>query len=237
MFHNSHTIRICIFRNSTQSDQNSKALHNGKKGLSQIAKHCPIRRNQLKIKPYWIKQRRQLADPGRPWEPAPLAPKIFQNHAVFRQFYRENPLFWANFGLRPSWGQNSTRPHWPKSWIRAWRLYSEVHVRNSEQTNLWIWVTHLVGCRGNMIPLILSPLSTLSLPGASRTCMLNTHTRGSCLIRYTLNPNSPRIRKYHGECVPVFPVLTLCLIRNMPIQIIFFLWCYFLWEVYTCVCR
>ena len=40
-----------------------------------------------------------------------LSPRFLQNHAVFRQFFREKPLFWANYGLRPPpWGQNSAVP-------------------------------------------------------------------------------------------------------------------------------
>ncbi len=49
----------------------------------------------------------------------PLAPKIyFQNHAVFRQFKGKTPYFEQVLGLGPPWGQNSTGPPWPKSWIR-----------------------------------------------------------------------------------------------------------------------
>ncbi len=52
---------------------------------------------------------------------APLAPKIFFSSCNFQTILREKPLFWANFGLRgpPPWGQNSTGPPPPKSWIRA----------------------------------------------------------------------------------------------------------------------
>ncbi len=66
-------------------------------------------------------------------DPAPLAPKIcfkiMQFSGNVQVILRENPLFWANFGLSPPpWGQNSAVLPWPKSWIRAcWRDNNKNH--------------------------------------------------------------------------------------------------------------
>ena len=51
-----------------------------------------------------------LEDPGGPWgSRPPLPPRFFQNHAVFRQFLRGNPYFWAKFGLKAPLG---SKLHW-----------------------------------------------------------------------------------------------------------------------------
>ncbi len=61
-----------------------------------------------------------VADPGGPGGPrTPLPPRLFQNHAVFRQLFRKKPLFWAKL-----WAQAPllSKLHWaplPKYWICA----------------------------------------------------------------------------------------------------------------------
>ena len=54
--------------------------------------------------------RRGWFSTGSRMQGAPLSPRFVQNHAVFRQFLRENPLFWANFGLRAHLGAKLLGP-------------------------------------------------------------------------------------------------------------------------------
>ena len=56
------------------------------------------------------------------WGAGPLAPKIFSKSCSFQAIVYDEikTLFWANFGFRVLWGQNTTGPPWPKSWTCWW---------------------------------------------------------------------------------------------------------------------
>ncbi len=77
----------------------------------------------------------------------PLAPKICPKSCSFQ----ENPLFWANFGLRPPpLGVKTPLGFpWPKSWIRAWiifflkRRYRRVCFKSVREWCLFRWVLRI----------------------------------------------------------------------------------------------
>ena len=51
-----------------------------------------------------------VADPRGALGARPPCPKISSKSCSFQEILREKPLFRANFGLSPPWGQNSTGP-------------------------------------------------------------------------------------------------------------------------------
>ncbi len=85
-----------------------------------------------------------------PCGPAPLATKMSSKSCSFQAILREKPLFWANFGLRVlPWGQNSTGPPWPKSWIRTcwpWIYHQSSRPSGLRVTKSFVritWYAHL----------------------------------------------------------------------------------------------
>ncbi len=71
--------------------------------------------NQMIKEEFSTLKRFSLADPGCPWGPPPLPPKIYSKSCSFQG---KNPNVSAIFGLRAPRSQNSAGPPSPKFWIR-----------------------------------------------------------------------------------------------------------------------
>ena len=75
------------------------------------------KKKKLHLKSVSVSTMLAVADPGGARAPLAPPPKISAKSYSFQAILREEPLFWAIFGLR---SKLFLGPPWPKSWIRAW---------------------------------------------------------------------------------------------------------------------